>query len=82
MGIEFILTVTKRLRAATDIPLWIKPNAGLPGVSNGKVIYNTNPSQFAAQALNVRAAGADFIGGCCGTSPAFIRALRTTLGTS
>jgi methionine synthase I (cobalamin-dependent) len=80
MGMEFILTVTRRLRAATDIPLWIKPNAGLPEVSEGKVIYNTNPALFAAQALNVRAAGADFIGGCCGTSPAFIRELKTTLG--
>ena len=80
LGIEAILTVTKRLRAATDLPLWIKPNAGLPEVSEGRVIYNTDPSQFAAHALNVRAAGADFIGGCCGTNPAFIRALKTTLG--
>lgn len=80
MGIEFILSVTKRLRAATDLPLWIKPNAGLPEVVEGKVMYNITPAQFAGHALNVRAAGADFIGGCCGTSPAFIRELRSTVG--
>ncbi len=80
MGIEFILTVTKRLRAATDLPLWIKPNAGLPEVVDGKVTYNITPAQFSAHALNVRAAGADFIGGCCGTSPAFIRELKSAFG--
>jgi 5-methyltetrahydrofolate--homocysteine methyltransferase len=80
MGIEFILTVTKRLRAATDLPLWIKPNAGLPEVADGKVTYNITPTQFSAHALKVRAAGADFIGGCCGTSPAFIRELKSALG--
>jgi 5-methyltetrahydrofolate--homocysteine methyltransferase len=80
VGIEFILTVTKRLRAATDLPIWIKPNAGLPEVTDGKIFYKTNPAQFASHALNVRAAGADFIGGCCGTTPAFIRELRSSLG--
>jgi methionine synthase I (cobalamin-dependent) len=80
MGIEFILTVTKRLRAATDLPIWIKPNAGLPEVANGKVVYNITAAQFAAHALNVRLAGADFIGGCCGTSPDFIRELTTVFG--
>ena len=79
MGIEFIMTVTKRLRAATDLPLWIKPNAGLPEIVDGKVMYNINPAQFAAHALTVRSAGADFIGGCCGTSPDFIRELKTVL---
>jgi methionine synthase I (cobalamin-dependent) len=80
MGIEFILTVTKRLRAATDLPIWIKPNAGLPEVANGKVVYNITAAQFAAHALNVRLAGADFIGGYCGTSPDFIRELTTVFG--
>ncbi|MCX6134232.1 MAG: homocysteine S-methyltransferase family protein [Ignavibacteriales bacterium] len=79
MGIEFILTVTKRLRAATDRPVWIKPNAGLPEVIEGKVVYNIDPAHFAAHASEVVAAGADFIGGCCGTSPAFISLLKRTL---
>lgn len=77
VGIEFIVTVTKRLRAATDLPIWIKPNAGLPEVVDGRVMYNMDPAKFASHALNVRTAGADFIGGCCGTSPAFIRELKS-----
>jgi methionine synthase I (cobalamin-dependent) len=80
MGIEFILTVCKRLRAVTDLPVWIKPNAGLPEYVNGKVIYNITPAQFATYARKVRDAGANFIGGCCGTSPDFIRELKISLG--
>jgi 5-methyltetrahydrofolate--homocysteine methyltransferase len=76
VGVEFILPVCRRLRAATNLPVWIKPNAGLPEVVNGVVVYNTTPAQFAAHALKVREAGANFIGGCCGTSPEFIRVLR------
>ena len=81
MGIEFILTVTKRLRAATDLPVWIKPNAGLPEVIEGKVIYSIAPPQFAVYARDVLAAGANFIGGCCGTSPAFIRELKKSFSS-
>jgi 5-methyltetrahydrofolate--homocysteine methyltransferase len=80
MGIEFILTVCKRLRSATDLPVWIKPNAGLPEYLNGKIIYNITPAQFATYATNVVEAGANFIGGCCGTSPDFIRELKSTIG--
>lgn len=79
MGIEFIMTVTKRLRAATDLPVWIKPNAGMPEVADGKVSYSINPAQFAEHAKDVVMAGANFIGGCCGTSPAFISELRKAI---
>ena len=80
MGMEFILPVCKRLRAATDLPVWIKPNAGLPEYVDGKIMYNITPSQFATYAVKVREAGANFIGGCCGTSPDFIRELKLVLG--
>jgi len=79
MGIEFITTVARRLRAATDLPIWIKPNAGLPEVVDGKVTYNITPAQFAAHALKVSETGINFIGGCCGTSPDFIREVKRTL---
>lgn len=75
LGIEYFSVVSERLRAATSLPLWIKPNAGLPEVIEGKVQYKTTPEQFAEHALSIRRIGADFIGGCCGTSPEFIRAL-------
>ncbi len=76
MGIEFIEPILKRLRAVTSLPIWVKPNAGMPEFRDGKVTYNVRPEQFAASALRIRAAGADFIGGCCGTNPEFIRAIK------
>ncbi len=75
VGIESTVTVCQRLRAATDRPIWIKPNAGLPELSNGQPVYRTTPAAFASHVPALLAAGASFIGGCCGTSPAFIEAL-------
>lgn len=78
MGIELVEPVCRRLRASTNLPIWIKPNAGLPEFIAGKVVYNITPEQFAERAVRIREAGAHFIGGCCGTSPDFIRAMRKT----
>ncbi len=75
LGIEGYIPICKRLKAATNRPIWIKPNAGLPELIDGKIVYNTTPEQFADQTRQLRAAGATFIGGCCGTSPAFIRSV-------
>jgi 5-methyltetrahydrofolate--homocysteine methyltransferase len=74
-GAEGYIAITKRLGAATDRPLWMKPNAGLPVVSNGDVHYDTTPQAFAGHAKALVEAGASFIGGCCGTTPEFIREL-------
>jgi methionine synthase I (cobalamin-dependent) len=74
-GIDGYIPICLRLRAATDRPLWIKPNAGLPEVVGGRIIYRTSPEQFAARVPDLIAAGATFVGGCCGTSPAFITAV-------
>jgi methionine synthase I (cobalamin-dependent) len=79
MGIEFTIPVCERIRRVTKLPLWAKPNAGLPEIVNGKVVYNILPDQFAEQTLKLRDAGANFIGGCCGTSPEFIRVLARAL---
>jgi 5-methyltetrahydrofolate--homocysteine methyltransferase len=75
LGIEFFEKITGRLRAATALPLWIKPNAGLPEVIAGEIVYKTTPEEFASYAPGIRDAGAQFIGGCCGTDPDFVRAL-------
>jgi 5-methyltetrahydrofolate--homocysteine methyltransferase len=76
-GIEGFIPICRRLRAACDLPLWIKPNAGLPVMENGQVTYRTMPEQFASHVPAMIDAGASFIGGCCGTSPAFIQAIAT-----
>jgi methionine synthase I (cobalamin-dependent) len=75
-GITGFIPVCQRLRAATDRPIWIKPNAGLPEVVDGRVVYRATPSDFAAHVPALLTAGANFLGGCCGTNPEFIRALR------
>lgn len=75
------LPICARLRAATTLPLWIKPNAGVPDPalfsSGGR--GSIGPEAFAARAKSLVEAGADFIGGCCGTDPAFVRALVQAL---
>jgi 5-methyltetrahydrofolate--homocysteine methyltransferase len=79
LGIEAYIPVCARLRKATSLPLWIKPNAGIPEMVEGRITYRTTPAQFGAGAQELRRAGADFIGGCCGTTPEFIRAVSAAL---
>lgn len=74
-GIEAFVDLCRRLRANTDRPIWIKPNAGLPRATGDSIVYDTTPDFFAGQVPSLIAAGATFIGGCCGTSPEFIRAM-------
>jgi 5-methyltetrahydrofolate--homocysteine methyltransferase len=76
MGTEYIVSICSRIRSTTNLPIWIKPNAGLPEVVNGRVTYKSTPESFAGYALMIQAAGANFIGGCCGTNPDYIRALK------
>jgi 5-methyltetrahydrofolate--homocysteine methyltransferase len=79
LGIEGYIPIGKRLRMATDRPIWIKPNAGLPELVDGAIRYMTGPDAFAAHARLLREAGVHFIGGCCGTTPEFIRVLKSAL---
>ena len=73
------IDLTKELRAATDRPLLIQPNAGKPVTSEGMTYYEQTPAEFAADAKQIHAAGADMIGGCCGTTPEFIKVLKEEL---
>ena len=75
LGIEGYVPLCIRLRAATDLPLWIKPNAGTPEVVDGVITYRTGVKVFAEWSGRLLDAGANFVGGCCGTTPAFISAL-------
>lgn len=78
-GIDGFLPICKRMRAATDLPLWMKGNAGLPKMVEGRTVYEQTPKAFADTALTLIDAGANFIGGCCGTNPEFIAAIRKRL---
>ncbi|MFB3923494.1 MAG: homocysteine S-methyltransferase family protein [Terriglobia bacterium] len=78
-GIAAFVSICARLHAATDRPIWIKPNAGLPEIVNGNAVYRTTPEAFAAFVPALLQAGASFIGGCCGTGPEFVWAIVETL---
>ncbi len=80
-GIEGYIPICARLASATDRPVWIKANAGLPSLEKGEVVYHTTSDEFASRLDELIDAGASFIGGCCGTNPGFIKALRSRLDT-
>ena len=77
-GIEHVLPVVVALRAATERPLWVKPNAGMPELSDGRPVWKQTPEEFAGHAKTLIEAGADIIGGCCGSGPEHIRKLAGT----
>ncbi|UCE87536.1 MAG: homocysteine S-methyltransferase family protein [Deltaproteobacteria bacterium] len=78
-GVESYVPICNRLAAATDRPVWIKPNAGMPRLVQGEVVYDTTAEQFAGFLPALVDAGARFVGGCCGTDPGFIAALGERL---
>jgi len=80
IGIDNYIVVAGKLRAATDKPIWVKANAGLPEIEEDKVVYRMKPEEFADKVKLLIEAGANIVGGCCGTSPAFIAAIRKVLG--
>lgn len=75
-GMELLAEICARMRAATKLPLWMKANAGIPEIVAGKTVYQMQPDEFASHLPALVEAGADFVGGCCGSTPAYIRALR------
>ncbi len=78
-GIAGMIEICRRLHAASDRPIWIKPNAGLPEMIDGKTIYRQTAEEFASFVPQLLEAGAALIGGCCGTTPEFIRAVAAKL---
>jgi len=77
-GLSGYVSLCRRLAAASGLPVWVKPNAGLPEIVDGRVHYGISAQEFAAAGQELTKAGATFIGGCCGTTPEFIRALAQT----
>jgi 5-methyltetrahydrofolate--homocysteine methyltransferase len=75
VGVERAAAICLRLRAACDLPIWMKPNAGLPKMDGTAVRYHVSADFFASYYTALRDAGASFLGGCCGSTPDFIRAL-------
>jgi 5-methyltetrahydrofolate--homocysteine methyltransferase len=77
---EFPAFVQAMRGAARGAILWAKPNAGLPRMVDDRAVYEATPEYMAEIALQLRDAGAQVIGGCCGTTPAHIAAMAAALG--
>jgi len=78
-GIEAFPPICARLRQATDLPIWMKPNAGLPEIVDDQTLFRTTAQEFVQYIPELIAGGADFIGGCCGTDQGFVEAIRKTI---
>jgi len=74
-GVEAMLEVARAFRAATSVPIAIRPNAGLPDRQGDRLVYRETPERFAAAAVGLLADGIAIVGGCCGTTPSHVRAL-------
>ena len=74
-----VTTILNEYRAATDLPLFARPNAGTPRATAAGWSYSVTPDDFADHTAELFAAGARLIGGCCGTTPAHIAALAKRL---
>ena len=78
-GPSTVLTAIERMRKATHLPLAAMPNAGMPRAVEGRNIYLCSPEYMASFARKAIAAGAQMVGGCCGTTPNHIRAMRSAM---
>jgi 5-methyltetrahydrofolate--homocysteine methyltransferase len=76
-GIERMIEIVTQMRSANKtIPILVHANAGLPKNVNGQTVFPETPEDMAAIAPKLAAAGANIIGGCCGTTPAHIKAIK------
>jgi homocysteine S-methyltransferase len=78
-GPSTVLTAIEAMRSATTLPLAAMPNAGMPRAIEGRNIYLCSPEYMASFARKAIAAGAQIVGGCCGTTPNHIRAMRSAM---
>lgn len=81
-GSESMVEIARAFRACTDLPLVIQPNAGLPEIRDGKTVYGETPEFMAERAAQLIALGVTVIGGCCGTTPEHVAALRAAVDGS
>jgi len=79
VGPVAMLDAIERVRAATSLPLSAQPNAGIPRSVEGRNIYLCSPEYMASYARKFVAAGVRVVGGCCGTTPEHIRAMKSAL---
>lgn len=79
-GPDHMIEIVKQLReAAATTPIMAMANAGMPVMENGQTVFKETPEQMAAKAPRMVDAGASILGGCCGTTPAHIAAMKCAI---
>ena len=78
-GPSVVLTAIEAMRGVTTLPLVAMPNAGMPRAIEGRNIYLSSPEYMASFARKAIQAGAQYVGGCCGTTPNHIRAMKSAI---
>jgi 5-methyltetrahydrofolate--homocysteine methyltransferase len=79
LGSRDMIDLSLQFRKATQKPVLIQPNAGKPIQQDGKTVYEQTPAEFAEDAKKIIDSGINMIGGCCGTTPEFIREISRLL---
>lgn len=80
VGPDQLTSIIRTLRERVTVPIIAKPNAGMPEINDqGVAVYSMGPEVFGQHMVALRDAGASLLGGCCGTSPEYIRAMRQSL---
>lgn len=80
VGPDQLEAVIRRLKQSVSIPIVAKPNAGMPVITEtGEAVYSMGTEDFARHVLHLRDCGASIIGGCCGTTPEYIREIKKSL---
>jgi methionine synthase I (cobalamin-dependent)/5,10-methylenetetrahydrofolate reductase len=78
-GPQLVLQTIERMRSASKLPIAAMPNAGVPSCVDGRSIYLSSPEYLASFARKAMRLGATIIGGCCGTTPQHIKAMRSSV---
>lgn len=80
VGPDQLVSVVRSIKENVSIPVIAKPNAGMPTIDDrGNAVYSMNPEDFASYMKILIENGASVVGGCCGTTPAFIKALHDSI---
>ncbi|MBP2642346.1 MAG: metH 2 [Firmicutes bacterium] len=79
LGPDQFINIIKTMASHCQVPLSAQPNAGIPELINGQTSFPMGPKEFASWATKLIDAGASYIGGCCGTTPAHIKEIRAAI---
>lgn len=75
LGPKQMIPLVEELEKYASIPILVMPNAGLPESVNGETIFNVDPDEFASYMTQIAKMGVSYLGGCCGTTPAHLKAM-------